>query len=147
MNRIPVKSTNLKSVGWESINDIGVLEVEFQNGEIYRYSDVPEYQYTALYGLNENKGSVGSYFNSYIKTAYRVERVNKTSSPESIVVTPIKIEDDPHRQVLTVEGVPYAYEFFQNFAAPDETKIYKIRRAVEGWITVTDVTLAQDRSS
>jgi hypothetical protein len=141
VNRLPVVSTNLKSVGWEKINEIGVLEVEFQSGEVYRYSDVLKQHYDALITLSHTGGSVGGYFNAYIKLEHRVERVNKTSSPESIVVTPIKVEDDPYRQILTIEGVPYAYEFFRNFACPDEKELYQFKKTELG-ITVTKVTPA-----
>lgn len=37
MNRIPVRSSNLRSVGYQN----GVLEIQFHNGAIYQYFDVP----------------------------------------------------------------------------------------------------------
>lgn len=38
MDRTPVASSNIASVGWES----GTLEVEFLNGYVYSYVGVPE---------------------------------------------------------------------------------------------------------
>lgn len=75
MTRIPVYSTNLKSIGYEIIDGIGVLEVEFRGGDVYHYSDVPEHHFTEMVNLNANKGSVGGYFNAYVRVGYRVERV------------------------------------------------------------------------
>ena len=39
MDREPVRSSNLKSVGYDPSNSI--LEVEFRNGRIYHYIEVP----------------------------------------------------------------------------------------------------------
>jgi hypothetical protein len=46
MNRRPVSSSNVASVGW----DDGTMEVEFISGHLYQYHDVPESEYTALLG-------------------------------------------------------------------------------------------------
>lgn len=137
MNRTPVTSTNLKSIGHDYIDNIGVLEVEFHSGEIYRYSDVLKSDYDNMLTLDRAGGSVGGYFNAYIKREKRVERVNKTSSPENILVSPIKVEDDPYRQILTIEGVPYAYEFFQNLALPDENALYRFKKNEFGVVIIT----------
>ena len=64
MNRIPVKSSNLKSVGYDEAEKI--LEVEFLNkGAIYQYSRVPKAVYEALI----NASSIGGYFNRNIRDA------------------------------------------------------------------------------
>lgn len=41
MNRYPVNSSRLISVGWEN----NTLEVEFNNGKIYQYYDVSKIEY------------------------------------------------------------------------------------------------------
>lgn len=46
MNREPVRSSNLKSVGYDPSNSI--LEVEFHGGRIYNYFEVPLEIYDAL---------------------------------------------------------------------------------------------------
>jgi hypothetical protein len=39
MTRLPVLSSSIRSIGFDA--SAGVLEVEFQDGEIYQYCDVP----------------------------------------------------------------------------------------------------------
>ena len=50
MNRQPVESSNVESVGWEN----GTLEVEFKNlkgiNPVYQYSPVSENQYRNIIG-------------------------------------------------------------------------------------------------
>jgi hypothetical protein len=65
MNRIPVDSTNLASVGYDS--DSLVLEVEFKNGKVYQYFDVPQSAYDEMMG----SASKGSYLNNVIKKQFR----------------------------------------------------------------------------
>ena len=60
MYRIPVSSSNLVSVGYES----GTLEVEFKDS-IYQYHNVPESLYRGLMSAS----SKGSYLDQYIKKA------------------------------------------------------------------------------
>ncbi len=55
MQRQQVDSSNLKSIGYEK----QVLEIEFQNGDVYQYFDVPKDEYIALM----NAESHGKYFN------------------------------------------------------------------------------------
>ena len=65
MLRRPVTSSNVASVGWEpgeEGEDVGVLEVEFKSGHVYRYEGVPEREFEALVGA----GSVGRYLNAHI---------------------------------------------------------------------------------
>lgn len=44
MERIPVSSSNLASVGYQD----GILEVAFKSGSVYQYTGVPESVYEAL---------------------------------------------------------------------------------------------------
>jgi len=63
MNRTPVSSSNLKSVGYDAANS--TLEVEFLHGGIYQYSGVPAARYSGLMGAP----SKGEYFDANIKKA------------------------------------------------------------------------------
>jgi hypothetical protein len=67
MNRQPVSSSNLRSVGWED----SVLEIEFLDGSIYQYFDVPEAVYVGLIQAE----SAGRYFWANVRGAYRYARV------------------------------------------------------------------------
>lgn len=69
MNRIPVSSSNLASVGYDE--DSQTLEIEFQNGAVYQYFDVPRAHYDDLVSV----GSVGQYFHQQIRGVFRYSRV------------------------------------------------------------------------
>ncbi|HLZ68921.1 MAG TPA: KTSC domain-containing protein [Dehalococcoidia bacterium] len=64
MRRQPVTSESLKSVGFQPAG--GVLEVEFNNGHVYRYLRVPRRVYQGLL----RAPSLGVYFNECIKSDY-----------------------------------------------------------------------------
>lgn len=61
MNRTPVSSSNLKTVGYDP--ETKQLEIEFLNGGIYLYSGVPESVYAGLMSASSH----GSYFDAHIK--------------------------------------------------------------------------------
>lgn len=71
MSRITVKSSNLKSIGFDP--DKKELEVEFQGGRVYTYSAVPKEVYDALIRENERAlsgstdASVGALFVDLVK--------------------------------------------------------------------------------
>ena len=69
MNRQSVQSSNLRSVGYDSVTKI--LEIEFHSGGIYQYSNVPPNVYSDLI----NAPSKGKYFASYIKDKYSTRKV------------------------------------------------------------------------
>jgi hypothetical protein len=69
MDRVSVSSSNVDSVGYDS--DSQILEVEFNSGDIYQYSDVPEYIYDDLLSA----GSVGQYLNQNVKNSYSYNQV------------------------------------------------------------------------
>ena len=69
MNRFPVSSSNLTSVGHDP-NTL-TLEIEFNSGSIYQYFDVPYSEYQGLM----QAGSKGTYFNANIKDNYRCTRL------------------------------------------------------------------------
>lgn len=63
MTRTPVQSSNIASIGYDS----GTLDIEFKDGAIYQYSDVPAAVHKALM----QAPSIGSYFAKNIKGSYR----------------------------------------------------------------------------
>ncbi|MDR1207069.1 MAG: KTSC domain-containing protein [Rickettsiales bacterium] len=67
MYRLPVQSSNIKSVGFDS----NILEIEFHSGGIYQYFDVP----TDVYHLFMNTPSKGKFFDQFIKKIYRYQKV------------------------------------------------------------------------
>jgi hypothetical protein len=68
VKRQKVVSSNLRSVGYDEA--ARVLEVEFQNGRVYRYLDVPREVYEELMSAD----SLGRYFNEYIRESYQYSR-------------------------------------------------------------------------
>ncbi|MDQ6470871.1 KTSC domain-containing protein [Flavobacterium sp. LHD-80] len=69
MEREYVRSSNLKSIGYDDNNQI--LEIEFNHGGVYRYFGVPEDVHYELMTAN----SKGSYFSSHIKNIYRTQKL------------------------------------------------------------------------
>lgn len=61
MERQPVKSSNIAAVGYED----GVMEVEFTNGKVYRYTgDRVREHYDGMMAAP----SIGAYFHAHVKT-------------------------------------------------------------------------------
>ncbi len=69
MDRRPVVSTNLASVGYD--DSTRTLEVEFQNGGVYQYFQVPRSVFEGLVGAS----SKGEYFHRFIRSRFRFEKV------------------------------------------------------------------------
>jgi hypothetical protein len=69
MNRHPVSSTNITSVGYDQQSM--TLEIEFASGTVYQYFDVPETVHAEFMGSS----SKGQFFGSQIKGGYRFARV------------------------------------------------------------------------
>lgn len=69
MERYDVASSNIRSVGYDKASD--TLEVEFLNGSIYQYFNVPETEFDRLM----QQSSKGRYLNTYIKNHYPFSRV------------------------------------------------------------------------
>jgi hypothetical protein len=69
MNRTPVGSSNIRSVGYDPASR--TLEVEFHSGGIYQYSGVPE----AIHQGFMHASSKGSYFHDHIKDRYPYRQV------------------------------------------------------------------------
>lgn len=69
MNREPVNSSNLKSIGYDC--ERLLLEIEFHGGSIYEYQGVPEHIYSQLM----EAPSMGSFFHKFIKDRYPCSRI------------------------------------------------------------------------
>jgi len=69
MERKPVDSSNIANVGYDQ--DSMVLEVEFHNGSVYQYFDVPSHVYEELVSAE----SVGRFFNMQVKGSFRYARI------------------------------------------------------------------------
>lgn len=69
MERTPVSSSNIRSIGYDP--DTSTLEIEFNNGRIYQYFAVPQGEFDALMSA----GSHGTYLNANIKGKYNYVQV------------------------------------------------------------------------
>jgi hypothetical protein len=65
----PVESSNLAAVGYNQDNE--QLFIEFKNGNVYVYDNVPFPVYTDLMDAD----SLGSYFHKYIRTSYEYRKL------------------------------------------------------------------------
>lgn len=70
MERVSVVSSDLASVGYERTSL--TLEIEFQNGAIYQYFDVPEHVHDGLMAAP----SKGRYFNAHIKGVFQYQKIS-----------------------------------------------------------------------
>jgi hypothetical protein len=69
MNRTPVSSTNVASIGYDQ-NTV-TLEVEFKDGTLYQYFDVPETVYNELL----QTGSKGKFLHANVYNRYRYTKL------------------------------------------------------------------------
>jgi len=69
MNRTSVDSSNLKSVGYDV--NTKILEIEFRDGSVYQYYEVPLSIYEGLM----NASSHGKFFHAYVRNVYRYRRI------------------------------------------------------------------------
>ena len=72
MHRDPVTSSSLNSVGYDPKRQI--LEVEFIDGDVYQYFDVPRQTYEEFLQAE----SMGQFMNWEIKERHRYKRVKQT---------------------------------------------------------------------
>ena len=83
MKRTPVESSDVVSLGYDPKER--VLEIEFHEGRLYRYLEVPQ----DIYEHFLKADSYGGYFNSYINGHYRYRRVNEqgdVQKPEGVTL-------------------------------------------------------------
>jgi hypothetical protein len=64
MNRVAVTSASVASVGYDPV--AAVLEIEFQNGRVYRYLHVPPQAHRLLLQAD----SIGEFVNKVIKPRF-----------------------------------------------------------------------------
>lgn len=69
MQMKPVDSSNIAAVGYDEESE--TLQVEFLNGGVYQYFDVPLSVYDGLYRAD----SPGGYLAAHIKGRYRYSKV------------------------------------------------------------------------
>lgn len=69
MEREYVQSSNIRSIGYDP--STATLEVEFNSGAIWQYSDVLESTYYEM----KSASSIGKFFNSNIKGQYSESQV------------------------------------------------------------------------
>lgn len=69
MDRRPVKSSAIASIGYDE--SVGVLELEFHGGAVYRYFLVQP----SVHRMLAQAPSIGNAFRELVKDRYRVERV------------------------------------------------------------------------
>lgn len=67
MNRIPVRSSNIVSVGWNN----NILEIQFHNGAVYQYAEVPKKVADEMLRAK----SIGSYFRHSIEPFAKYQRL------------------------------------------------------------------------
>ena len=72
MRRVPVESHAITSVGYDRATN--VLEIEFVDGDVYRYFAVPRRVHQELLAAD----SLGRYFQAQIRDRYGYERVSLT---------------------------------------------------------------------
>lgn len=69
MDMISVSSSNVAAVGYDE--DSSTLQLEFNNGAMYQYFDVPENIFEEL----RDADSVGGYLAEHVKGSYRYSKV------------------------------------------------------------------------
>lgn len=70
MKRTTVKSSNIASIGYDMENEI--LEIEFKSRKIYKYFEVPIYEYEGIMEADSH----GGYLAKHIKEVYRYELID-----------------------------------------------------------------------
>lgn len=69
MQRVPVESSNIASVGYDGPRYI--LEIEFADGAVYQYARVPSHLHEAMMQAE----SKGAFFHRWIRDQYPTTRV------------------------------------------------------------------------
>jgi len=70
MQRMPVESSTVKSVGYDLLSE--TLEIEFKGKNLYEYFDVPQDVYIELVGSQ----SIGKFVNSKLNKIYKSRKVD-----------------------------------------------------------------------
>jgi hypothetical protein len=69
VRRVPVQSNAIASVGYD--REHATLEIEFVEGDVYRYYAVPRRVHQELLAAD----SLGRYFQTHIRDQYGYERI------------------------------------------------------------------------
>lgn len=69
---LPVASTMASAIGYDSENE--VLQIEFNSGAVYQYSDIDEDTWEDLHSSD----AVGKFYNQYIKGKYQSQRIDNS---------------------------------------------------------------------
>jgi hypothetical protein len=69
MNRVAVSSSSVASIGYDPV--AAVLEIEFRNGRIYQYRQVPPQAHRLLLQAD----SIGEFVNNVIKPRFEAVAV------------------------------------------------------------------------
>ncbi len=70
MDRQPVASSNIRSIGYNSSDQ--VLEIEFNDGSVYHYFGVPQFEYQGLMTASSH----GTYLAKNIKNKYTYKKIS-----------------------------------------------------------------------
>ena len=70
MDREPVASSNIRSIGYNSSDQ--VLEIEFNDGSVYHYFGVPQFEYQGLMTASSH----GTYLAKNIKNKYTYKKIS-----------------------------------------------------------------------
>lgn len=70
MNRTPVTSSNIQSIGYDALSS--VLEVEFTSGDVYQYFNVPEHVFQQFL----HASSHGEFLADNIRYNYRYRKIS-----------------------------------------------------------------------
>lgn len=118
MQRLPVESTDLVSIGYDHKDR--VLEIEFKEGRIYQYQDVaPD-----IYERFTRADSYGEFFFAHINKHYRYERIDeggKTQIPSTLAFVTGNARKVRDLQMVCVE---YGIEVEQLDLPVDEIQAY-----------------------
>lgn len=68
ITRTPVLSSNINSTGHDPATN--TMEVEFKDGSVYTYHDVPKDVHEGLIGAK----SIGSHFHANVKNKYKFSK-------------------------------------------------------------------------
>lgn len=132
MRRIPVESSCIKSVGKRE--DVDIIEIEFNNGPVYRYLNTGTDVFTAIL----NAESHGKFFCAHVRNSYPFQRVVNGIKP--------KIKGTTARKVAIKQALRYFYGLsFRRIAALTNTSLWTVHghvRAKHG----ANVTAWKDRT-
>jgi len=88
MDRTPVTSSNLASIGYDPA--VQILQVEFNNGRVYNYFRVPPDKFEAIMAAD----SCGKYLNAEIKPNHQVEEVRLDDAAHYLAMNQQQLDAD-----------------------------------------------------